>query len=332
MPPENTAPEPNMVDGGTPTAEEARLAAQIDTIGDDPQAEPEDGTPKPDDGDAGAGKSGEGANADAGGEDPDAGADAGAAGGDDAGAPGEGGDDDAAVAASTAPDQAAAKPTAIPAVPVGEEPQPPMDFEAEYAKNQKAFDDGECDAQEFQARLREISREESAHMARTEIYKDRLQTAQQRAAAEFQNAAKAWEAKNEAFMANPLYAEAMQQAIAAIDKREPGLTAEALLQKAEKAAFEFTRYTPPAAPAATDEATKKAALAAARKQRTPGKTPATLGGAPTAALVDASAGNSAYAELDSMDIDALENKLARMKPDDVEKYLADAPGAKATGQ
>jgi hypothetical protein len=138
-------------------------------------------------------------------------------------------------------------------------------------------------------------------------------------------------------MANPLYADAMQQAIVAIDKREPGLPPQDLLKKAEAAAFQFTDYTEPVDTttgdaAAAAAATKKAALAAASRGRKPATTPTTLGGTPTAAHVDATAGNSAFAEMDALDIDALENKMARMKPDDIERYLADAPGAQTTGQ
>lgn len=208
-----------------------------------------------------------------------------------------------------------------------------MDFEAEYAKNQQAFDEGEIEAEAFQKRLREISREEAGFTARTEIYKERVQTAQQRAANEFGTAAAAWEAAHKDFMANPLYADAMQQAIVAIDKREPGLAPVDLLRKAEEAAFQFTHYTPPVDTSAADEAAKKAAaLAASRSGRKPAAVPATLSATPTAAHVDAAPTNSAYANLDSLDIDTLENQLARMKPDDVEKYLADAPGANANGQ
>ncbi|MGH8148006.1 MAG: hypothetical protein ACREPY_16955, partial [Rhodanobacteraceae bacterium] len=63
----------------------------------------------------------------------------------------------------------------------------------------------------------------------------------------------------------------------------------------------------------------------------PGAVPATLGATPTGAHIDAPTG-SAFANLDAIGIDALENQLAHMSAAQVEAYLADAPGARATGQ
>lgn len=324
-----TNPEDTMVDGGTPTPEEARLAQEL---ADEEAAAS-----------AGDGKNG-GAGADAAADAVTTGDDA--AGDDDAGAAdGEGSDDDdanasaaaaaeAVTAASAASAMAAVNVAAQPAKP--EAPVAPMDFDAEYKANQEAFDSGEKSAEEFQTRVREISKAESGFIARTEIFNERQQTAAQRAQEEFATAAAAWEAEHKDFMANPLYAKVMQDAINAVDQKTPGLAPADLMAAAAKAAFEFTRYTPPTATAAADaakaaEETKRAAIAKAKAERKPGQVPATLGATPTGAHVDTPTG-SAFANLDALDIDSLENKVASMSPEQLEAYLQDAPGAKATGQ
>lgn len=327
--PENDTPATpeteQLADGGTPTPEEARLAAQIDTIGDNPEAEPEETAAT----DTEGAQSAADADADDGDRDDASSEEADAAEGEATKTPEEpdapSKTDEAAVATPAAAPVAAAQPP--------DAPEPPRDFDAAYAENQKKFDDGEIDAPAFQQNLRAISREEAGYQARLEIYKERLQTAAQKAEADFAAAASAWEKKHAAFMANPLYANAMQQAIVAVDKQTPGLSPEDLLAAAEKAAFEFTRYTPPADTSAEDEAArKKKAVAEAKAKRKPNTVPTTLSNAPTAAHVDADVSNATYAKLDALDIDSLENQLARMKPDQVEAYLADAPGAQATGQ
>lgn len=209
-----------------------------------------------------------------------------------------------------------------------EEPKPPRDFEAAYAENQRKFDEGEIEAGEFQKELRDISREEAGYVARLEIFKEQQQSAAQRAQTEFNTAASAWEAQHKDFMSNPLRAKAMQDAIEAVDKQTPGLSPTDLLAAAQKAAFEVYNYTPPEPPTPADARKAVARAVAARK---PAAVPQTLSGAPTAAHVDAN-GGSAFANLDAMDIDSLENKVAMMTDAQQEAYLADAPGAKANGQ
>lgn len=323
MPPEQDTPE-NLVDGGTPTDEEARLAAQLPTIGDDPQEEPADpaAAPAGDDAAAAASAAGDGT-ADAAAAPAEGATDAGA----DAAAAAAAATDPAAPAAATQPEPPVAAPPPKP-------PEPPRDFDAAYAANQKKFDDGEIDADEFQKELRTITKEEAGYLARVEIFNERQQTAAQAAAQAFNTAALAWENNHKEFMANPLYADAMRRATIEIDKQTGGaLSPEELLARAEKAAFEFTKYTPPAATKPEDDAAKKReAIAAAAAARKPAPVPTTLGGTPTAAHIDATSGNSAFENLDRMDIDNLENALAHMTPEQQEAYLADAPGAKTTGR
>lgn len=315
MPTDNT-PD-TMVDGGTPTDEEARLAQELeDEAAAAAAGEPADraGDDRADDG---AGKDGAAAAADAD-EAGDGKGDDGADAADDAAA--------ADAAQAEAPDPAQAPAAVATAQP--EEPKPPRDFEAAYTENQRKFDDGEIEAGEFQKTLRDISREEAGHVARVEIFKEHQQSAAQRAQAEFNNAASAWEAQHKDFMSNPLRAKAMQDAIEAVDKQTPGLSPADLLAAAQKAAFEVYNYTPPE-PATPADARKAVADAAAARK--PVAVPQTLGGTPTAAHVDAS-GGSAFANLDALDIDSLENKVAMMTDAQLEAYLADAPGAKANGQ
>lgn len=299
----DTATQPELlVDGGTPTDEEARLSAELDGLPENPTEEPKPAAAAP-----------------AATEAPEPAADL------------EPEPEAAAPAPDAAPEApaAAAAPAPSAPAPTPQEPQAPRDFDAAYAENQRKFDDGEIDADAFQKTMRDISREEAGFTARVEIFRERQQTQAQRAQAEFNAAAVAWETENKAFMANPLYAQAMQQAIVAVDKQHPGLAPADLLVQAQKAAFEFTHYTPPAPPAAADG---KAAIARAQAQRKPAAVPATLAGAPTAAHVDAPVSASAYANLDGLDIDNLENQLAHMSPAQIEAYLSDAPGANSTGQ
>lgn len=298
----DTAVQPDLlVDGGTPTDEEARLSAELEGLPENPTEEPKPAEP--------------------------AAAEPAAA---EPGAPVADEPPPPEPTPTAAPPAAAASPAAAAVVPQPQqEPQPPRDFDAAYAENQKKFDDGDIDAEAFQKTMRDISREEAGFTARLEIFRERQQTQVQRAQSEFNAAAVAWEAENKAFMANPLYAQAMQQAIVAVDKQTPGMAPADLLAAAQKAAFEFTHYTPPTPPAAPDG---KAAIARAQAARKPAAVPATLAGAPTAAHVDAPVSASAYANLDGLDIDNLENQLAHMTPAQIEAYLSDAPGANATGQ
>lgn len=314
----------NMVDGGTPTPEEARLAQELA----DEEAAAAAGDGKDGGADDGAANADHAAD---GGDDAAAGA-AGDQDGDGDGA----GDDDVAAAAAAAAASASAAMASVTAAAKPEAPVAPMDFDAEYKANQEAFDSGEKSADEFQQRVREISKAESGFIARTEIFNERQQTAAQKAQDEFTSAASAWEAEHKAFMANPLYAKVMQDAINAVEAQTPGLPPAELMSRAEKAAFEFTRWTPPAADdaakkAAEAEAAKREAIAKAKADRKPGKVPTTLGGTPTGAHVDTPTG-SAFSNLDALDIDTLENEVARMSDAQLEAYLQDAPGAKATGQ
>jgi hypothetical protein len=307
---ENIDPTPSIVDGGTPTAQEALLAAQLEGLGDDPKEEPK------------AAAAGDAAAA----ADPAAASAAAAA----AAAGSEG----AAAAAPAAADPAAAVvdppaaagAAAAPAAIVAAKPEPPKDFDAEYAALQKRYDEGDIDAAAFQADQRALSREEGKFTARLTIWEESQQSAAQHAAQDFNQAAVQWEKDNADFMANPIRAQNMQQAIALIDAQTGGALPPAeLFARAEKATFEAFGYTKPAV-AAVDPAAAVAAAVAARK---PGAVPATLATAEAAAPIE-SGRNPTFATLDGLGISELEDAMARMTQQQRDAYLADAPGAKST--
>lgn len=294
------------VDGGAPTDEEARLAAQVDTIGDDPQSEPEDTAAAP------------------------------------APAPGAADDDAAAAAVAEVVDTpAAAAPAPVPTptepaavdepaptqVAAPARPEPPKDFQAELDSLQKQYDDGDLDGADFQAKQRDLMREEARFEARLALHDERVQDAARDAETAWNTAAVGWEKANTEFMANPLRAAAMQQALALTDKNQPGLPPAKLFETAQKIAFEAYNWQAKADPAPDAGAPDgQAVIDAALRAREGKPVPQTLGTAPAAAQIE-TRGNAAFSELDGRDISDLEDALARMTPAQQEAYLRDAPGA-----
>lgn len=340
----NTLPSP--VDGGEPLDLEAKLAAQVNTIGDDPKVEPTEVPPggvvativAPGVAAAAAG------GAEAGTTTAAAGNGDGTVTGAVAQPPGAAGDtppvDPAVAAAAAAAAAEAAKAADAAAVaaaaaavapPARLDPRPdaPKDFEAEFAALQKKYDDGEIDSADFQTAQRTLSREEGAFTARVTIWEDRQQTAQAVAAQDFNAAAAAWEKEHSAFMQNPIRRDAMQRALADVDASTGGKLAPAeLIKRAGDVAFEAFGYVPPTPVAGTDAT---AAIAASLAARAPGRVPQTLASAPAAAPIEKGSGNALYAELDAKGIDDLENAMARMTEAQKDAYLRDAPGSTSTG-
>lgn len=289
---------PNIVDGGVPTDEEARLAAQVDTIGENPQEEPA-------------------AAAAAATETPAAAV---------VTPPAE-------LVAETLPATAEAAPAPAPAAVVVEvaahpQPVPPRDFDADIAENQRKFDDGEIDGDDYQKALRALTKEEAQYTARLEIWNERQQSAEQLAEREFAAVSLQWEKDNAEFMSNPLRAQQMQQAIDVVAQKTPGLTPADLFDQAAKIAFEAYGFQPKAAVAPVDQAK---ALADAVAKRTPAGVPPTLASSPAASAIEAPPGTSAFASLDAKDISSLEDAVARMSPEQRDAYLRDAPGSNSTG-
>lgn len=294
---------PSIVDGGIPTDEEARLAAQVDTIGENPQEEPAAATAAAASAEAVA--------------KPDAATDPVA---------------DTPPAAPAA-EAAAATPAPAPAPAVVEaaippQPQPPRDFDADIAENQRRFDEGEIEGEEYQKALRALTKEEAQFTARLEIWNERQQSAEQLAEREFAAVSLQWEKDNAEFMSNPLRAQQMQQAINVVAQKTPGLSPADLFDQAAKIAFEAYGFQPKAAVTPADQAK---ALADAVAKRTPAGVPPTLASSPAASAIEAPPGTSAFASLDAKDISSLEDAVARMTPEQRDAYLRDAPGSTSTG-
>lgn len=325
---ETNAAAPHEIDGGAPTDEEARLAAQLATIGDNPETDPDAAAATEA---AGTGTEGAGAGApsDAATTAVTDGAPVAADANDAAATPPA--SSAAAPAAATTAEAPQAQPAAA-APPVPQRPAPPKNFDEEFAAIQKRYDDGELDSAEFQSASRSLSKEEAAYQTRVTLWEENQAAAQQSAQASFATAAVAWEQANKDFMSNPLRAEAMNRAIAVIDQQTGGtLSPQALLEQAAKVAFEAFGYqVTQAAPPAGQPSAEEAIARATEARKTP-PVPTTLGTAPAAAAIERGGGNAAFAELDGKDINTLEDAVARMTPQQREAYLLDAPGAKATG-
>lgn len=295
-------PVPSPVDGGTPTDQEALLASQVDTIGDNPLEEPVVTPPAGEDDAAAVAAAAEAASA--------------------AEAAAQAATDAAAVAvAAPAPAPAPVAATPVPA------PTPPMDFKAALAAAQTQYDDGDLDGVQWQDKQREIILAEARYNARLEIWAERQETAADLAASAFTTVATGWEQTNKEFMGNPLRAQQMQAALAAVEAKTPGLSPSDMFQEAEKIAFEAFNWKP----ATTAVVDVDAARAAAIAGRQPAGVPQTLAGSPAAGPIEKAAGNSGYAALDALDISELENATARMTDAQKDAYLRDAPGATSIG-
>jgi hypothetical protein len=317
---ETNQPTGEPVIGGEATPEEARLSAQVDTIGENPTEEPAAApaptpapaaTPAPSPAAAPApSEAGDSDDAPAQGEEPAA-----------APAP--------APTPAPAPAPAAAAPYVAEVAP--EKPAPPKDFDAESSALFKQWDSGDLSGEEYQKQLRTLQKEEAAYTARVAVWEDRQQTALQRAATDFNAVALQWEQQHTDFMSNPLRAQQMQMAIETIDQQTQGqLPPAELFAKAEKAVFEAFNYTPPAAAQAPSAEDAAAAIAKATQARQPKPTPTTLATAPAAAALE-QPGNAQYASLDQQDISSMEDAIARLSPAQLESYLHDAPGSTSTG-
>jgi hypothetical protein len=302
---EPTNTPPSIIDGGEPTDQEALLAAQVDTIGDNPTEEPAPAAAKAEDVAAAEQTSEELAAVAA----ATAAAEKAAA------------DEVEAAAAPAAAAAADATPVAVAAPPP---PKPARDFDAAIEENQRRFDEGEIEGTEYQKELRAITKEEAQFTARMEIWTEHQQSAAEHAEREFNDVAGGWEKANADFMANPLRAQQMQAAIVAVNAKTPGLSPAQLFDAAAKITFEAFNWKPVTPTPAVDVKKAEADALAGRK---PGGVPPTLAGSPAAAPIEAPATNSTFASLDEKDISTLEDAVARMTPVQRDAYLRDAPGS-----
>jgi hypothetical protein len=256
-------------------------------------------------------------------------------------------DAEAAAAAKAAEEAAAAEAAAKAAAeaakpivqayvpPATEEPQPPKDFDAEFAALQKKYDDGDLDAVELQKASRELSKEEAAFTAKHIVWEENmtarnaaLETHKAEVETDWNTAAIAFQTQHAEFMSNEAQKTALQDAVAVIDQLTGGkLAASELLARAAAQVFPQFNYAPGAAPAKTEAELKAEAL----KARQPAEAPKTLADAPSAAAIQIR-GNETFAELDALPIDKLEEALAKMPNAQREAYLASSPGSNFTGR
>lgn len=224
-------------------------------------------------------------------------------------------------------------PAPPPAPLFAEPPVASRDFDKEKAELKAKFDEGDLTTEEFVERSGELTIAQAEHRAAMTIYE-----AEQRRVAESQAAAKAsadeawnaaalqFEQEHAEFLKNPLHREDVERAIRLIDKQTGGTLSPAeLLERAGRSAYESRQreWKKPGANAVRDAVNGRAP--------DPRTLPTNLGSAPAAGGEDLR-GNEAFAALDRLDADALEDALARLPYAQREAYLADAPGARTSGR
>lgn len=236
----------------------------------------------------------------------------------------------AAAPAEVAPQPSAVAPVASSGPTLLSVPEPPKDFSALFAALDARNESGELDDSEYNREFRAITQEEAAFIGQKssiETYNAaELQKWQSVQAQSFDSASSAWVNSNKEFMANPLRANAFQQAINVVDQETKGaLSPSELLEKASKIAFEAFNWsqTPAGSPAATaDSAAQRAAALAKRQPNTTG-VPATLGDAPSSGT---DTGTSKFAALESLGVLDMEAQIARMSPADQDAFLREVDG------
>lgn len=247
----------------------------------------------------------------------------------------------ATAAAAAAAAKATAQPVYVP--PELAKPEPPKDFAAEQKAAQEAYDAGDKTLEELNADLRKLNAEEANYQGKLGVWeannsaREQAMQANQTAAAaaveqDWNTAALAFQGQHQAFLAVPAQAQALQDAIAAIDASNQAkgisLAASELLDRAGKVVFPQFKYAPGVANTgkSAEELTREAI--AARKPEDVGPT---LANVPAAANVDLS-GRDGYASLDGLDASDLEDAIARMTPSQRTAYLESSPGATTTGR
>lgn len=233
-----------------------------------------------------------------------------------------------AAAPAAAPPETAAPPAPAPrGAPATADPRPeaPRDFDTAATALLAKYNDGDLDEAAYQAQLRALNKEEAAHMAHLAVWEDRQTRAKIDQDTAFQTAAFAWQAAHQDFIANPLHVKSMNDALELIAAQHPEFGAVQLIDEAARVTFDAYHYAPPTP---QDAASKIAAATAARRPKAE-VVPPSLHDAPAAANMDP--GRSSYKELDDLGISELEDAVARMSQEQLETFLADAPGAASHG-
>lgn len=215
--------------------------------------------------------------------------------------------------------------------PEPETPKEP-DWEAERKALKDKFDDGDLDDDEYE-RERELLMERRAEWRAEQkaaaMVSEHLEKAHQQAVQRHQeDLDRQWEQSMQAFMgveanatllADPTRVAAFNAVLAAVAQEQPDATYAQMLDEARDRTMKAFNMAPPAAPA--DDKRKVAEALAARQ---PGATPPDLSRAPAAGFDNERGGE--FKDLDDLDIDELENRLARMPEADVDRFLETAPG------
>ncbi len=191
----------------------------------------------------------------------------------------------------------------------------PRDFNAELVELETRYDDGQLDMKEFLRARDEVNRAQVA-----------AEMAQQLSAQQQQQAHQDWASAYVGFFSG---AEAEANARLATDALKPGFDALAVrlvaegkgyheaLTEARRVVFEQVGIPLPGAVSRDD------AVAKALKDRQPGTRPGpSLGDLPTAAGM----ATGAAEQLDSLPIEEMEARIARMSPTELEEFLASAEG------
>lgn len=220
-----------------------------------------------------------------------------------------------------------------------EQPAPPVDFDKAYEELEQLREDGDLEAEDYAKKLRDLTRQETAHTLAVQEWKheqrrlaDEAQAARTRAENAWNAAALQWEADNQEFMSNLIRQKYMQDAINLVieqnAKQGTVMAPTAVLAEAAKHAFDMAKWE---APTPAPQKDPKQEINAALASRKPAATSTTLGDVPTAGN-DVIKGNQAYELLDRASIEDVEEAASRMTPAEQEKWLRDAPGANANGR
>lgn len=254
-------------------------------------------------------------------------------------------DDDTPAALAAKPGDAAqpdppAATVDTPAAPevlaIPDAPAAPKDFEAAAAELEQKYDDGNMTILELQKEMRKLTLEEVDHknaLAAWEREKAgieaknqaNVQSAEDAEETAWKNAAVSFEAAHSDFLGNKVRHAMMQAAINDVLATGVQMTHAKVLEEAYAIAKGKSGYVEPAG---NGKPTREQVADAAKGRG--GNAMQSLGDMPTS-MVESVRGNADFASLDALPIDQLEVAVANMRPEQLEKFLRDAPGANATG-
>lgn len=214
-----------------------------------------------------------------------------------------------------------------PRPPAGEEPPQPTepDWEAQKAELRQRLDDGDLDDDQYELereRLLEKRAEWIAEQRAAKLIEERLERQQKEALdRQWDEAVRAFNAveANAKFLQDPVRLAAFNAVLGSIAQERPDVGYSDMLTMARDRTMQAFNMTPP------DTVDPKRAVAEAIAKRQPAQVPPDLSRAPAAGF-DNERGTNEFDALDDMNIDQLENELARKPEDWVERFLESAPG------